>query len=438
MSKQFLPTNPYKGTRDFYPQDMALRNWFFGRMREVVERHCYEEYGGPIVESFDLYAAKSGEEIVGEQVYHFHDKGDRHLAIRPEMTPTVARMVAARLETLTFPLRWYTIVNLMRYERPQKGRLREHWQLNVDLFGESSVRADLEIVTVIVDLMRAFGADEKMFKVRIGSRRFFNEVLRDVFQANDAEIVAISKAVDKRAKISREDYDKWLGETGLSPEKIQLLDEIFDASFDDIAKRLGDQSQGANDLRELFRLVEAAGLSEVCEFDFSIVRGFDYYTGTVFEVYDTSPENRRALFGGGRYDNLTGLFRDNGVSGIGFGFGDVTFQDFLEVHHLIPSDLGIAKKILIATFPDVPYENYIRLAETLRAADITASIYLDPSAKLKKQFAFAEKNHYSTIALIGADEMNSNSVVVKNMATREQKTVGHDSLVVEIRNILES
>lgn len=436
MADQFLPTQPYKGTRDFYPEDMRLRNWFFGKMREVAERYGYEEYGGPIVESFDLYAAKSGEEIVGEQVYHFTDKGERRLAIRPEMTPTVARMVAARLGQMTFPLRWYTIANLMRYERPQKGRLREHWQLNVDVFGEPSVRADLEIVSVIVDLMRAFGADGAMFKVRLSNRHLFNDVLRKCLGATDESLHTISKAVDKRAKISPEDYEKWLVESGISKEKIAQLDSIFAMPLGALCERLGEESQGAREMLELNALLEATGLSEFCEFDFSIVRGFDYYTGTVFEVYDTSPENRRALFGGGRYDNLVGLFKKSDVSGIGFGFGDVTFQNFLETHDLVPADLLAGRNVLVATFEDVPYAEYARLAAELRAAGVACTVFLDPSAKLKKQLAFAEKTGAPAVVILGAAEAEAGTVVIRQMAQRRQDTVARQACAEKLRNLL--
>ena len=438
MAKQLLPTKPYKGTRDFYPEDMRLRNWFFGKMREVVEGYGYEEYGGPIVEALDLYAAKSGEELVNEQIYHFSDKGDRRLAIRPEVTPSLARMVAARLERLPFPLRWYTIANLMRYERPQKGRLREHWQLNVDIFGEPGVRADLEIVSIVVDLLRAFGADESAFKVRLSNRRLFNDVLTGLLEVGESEIHAISKAVDKRAKIAPEDYENWLLESGLPSEKIQRLDEIFATPLANLCEQLGNDSRGAREMAELFQLLEDAGLATYCEFDFSVVRGFDYYTGTVFEVYDTSPENRRALFGGGRYDDLVGLFKKSDLSGIGFGFGDVTFQHFIEIHRLVPPDLWRGCKALVAAFPDVPYAEYLRLAAELREGGVATSVYLDPGAKLKKQLAFAEKAGFPAVLILGAREAADGTVAIRRMATREQETVSRKSCVRRVREILEA
>lgn len=437
MSENFLSTKPYKGTRDFYPEDMRLRNWFFGRMAQVARKFGYEEYGGPVVESFDLYAAKSGEEIVGEQIYHFEDKGNRRLAIRPEMTPTVARMVAAREKELPFPLRWFTIVNLMRYERPQKGRLREHWQLNVDLFGESGVRADLEILMVVVELLKAFGADPSMFELRLSNRLFFNEVLKEVLGVGDEEVVAVSKAVDKRAKISPEEYANWLKESGMTLEKIEALDRIFESTLEELLSQLPEGCPGGESLRELFQLLEETGLAHSCKFDFSIVRGFDYYTGTVFEVYDTSPENRRALFGGGRYDNLVGLFKKSAISGVGFGFGDVTFQHFLEIHDLIPADLHQKRQVYIAAFEDMPYSEYLALAAELREGGIPTLVALDPSAKMKKQMTFAERQACPLVLIMGGSEKEAGEVTLKNMNRRSQETLPREKLVERVRQILE-
>jgi histidyl-tRNA synthetase len=436
MSNNLLATNPYKGTRDFYPGEMAVRNWFFSRMKEVVARYGYEEYNGPILESFDLYAAKSGQELVNEQIYHFMDRGDRKLAIRPEMTPTVARMVAARLGELTFPLRWFSIANLMRYERPQKGRLREHWQLNVDIFGESDIRADAEIVSIIADLMLSFGAEESMFKIKINNRKFFNDVLTSVLDVRGEDVQAISKAVDKRAKVPEEAYRKWLLESGITDENINRLDTIFGSSLEQISQMLGDGSEGARELTDLFTLLKEAGLDRYVEFDFSIVRGLDYYTGTVFEVYDTSPGNRRALFGGGRYDNLIGLFKNAEISGVGFGFGDVTFQNFLETHGLVPGHLDKSAGVMIALFDETPYAEYLKLAAELRENDIPATIYMGRGSKLKKQLSFAGKKMFPLVILAGPDEIAGNKVMIKQMAAREQLTVDRSKFIDKIKQLL--
>ena len=427
MSEKVLPVQGYVGTRDFYPEEMRVRNWFFGKIRQTLESFGYEEMNGPVLEAFDVYAAKSGEELVGEQVYHFNDKGERHLAIRPEMTPTVARMIAARYEQLRFPVRWYSVANFMRYERPQKGRLREFYQVNVDLLGQSGLSADFEIVNAIVELMKAFGATKNDFKIRLNNRRLYNAVMKEIFGADDEKAKILSKAIDKKAKIPQEKYEAWLKESGLSDEMIQKLDEMFTLSLEAMCERVSDRG-GANEILGLFGLLKKTGLSEVCVFDFSVVRGLDYYTGNVFEVYDESPENRRALFGGGRYDNLVGIFKNASVSGIGFGIGDVTFQSFLEIHKLMPAEIEQKQTILVCVFADVEYGRYLTIAERIRKAGMNAAVYLQAEDGLKKQLQYAEKNGYPAIVIVGSSEVESGKIVIKDMKMHRQEEIADADL----------
>jgi histidyl-tRNA synthetase len=436
MEKQFLPVNNYKGTRDFYPDDMLYRNWFFSKVKKAVEGFGFEEYNAPLLESFEIYAAKSGEEIAGEQLYTFTDKGERRLAIRPEMTPSVARMVAAKLDALVFPLRWFSIANFMRYEKPQKGRLREHWQVNVDIFGSTRPECELEIFAIIDGIMREFKADKSMFRIRVNNRKFFNDVISQVIEADATQVKLISKAVDKRAKISKETYDAWLSELGISAKQIEILDEIFSSSYDQIKSMLTSGSEGASELDSLFSLLDQAGLGGLCEFDFSIVRGFDYYTGTVFEVYDTSLENRRSLFGGGRYDNLVNMFRDNAVSGIGFGLGDVTFQHFLAIHDLIPDTVFEAPKVYITRFADVPLREYYAIANELRTQGIPASVHFTSDEKLGKQMGLAEKKRYPIVLIAGADEIAKGTVAVKHLGMKQQFEWKRSELARNIKALL--
>lgn len=305
-----LSTQPYKGTRDFYPQEMRLRNWFFGVMRRVLETAAFEEYNGPMLESLELYAAKSGEEIATKQTYNFVDRGDRRLALRPEMTPTVARMVAGKLNDLVFPLKWFSIPNMYRYEAPQRGRLREFWQLNVDIFGCDTYEADLDCITSAIEIMRAFGADETMFTVHINNRRFFNDVLAAITGTDGDGAKAVSKVIDRRGKVPRDIYERDLTALGLNAEQIAGIDALYGMTVEE-ATSLCPESVGSGELLSLFSMLKKAGLDRYCVFDFGIVRGLDYYTGTVFEVFDNAPENNRAMFGGGRYDNLVGLFVKN-------------------------------------------------------------------------------------------------------------------------------
>lgn len=421
MCAQLISTQPYKGTRDFYPDDMRLRNWFFGKIRSALELASYEEYNGPMLESLDMYIAKSGEEIATKQTYNFADRGGRMVAIRPEMTPSVARIVAAKLGELNYPLKWFSIPNMYRYERPQHGRLREFWQLNVDIFGCDTYEADLDVIESAISVMRSFGADETMFKVRINNRRFFNDVIAAVCNTDAEGAKKVSKVVDRKGKVERESYEKDLFELGLNSEQIAKIDALYTMNVHE-ATALCPDSVGSQELVSLFEMLERTGLDKYCVFDFGIIRGLDYYTGTVFEVFDEAPENNRAMFGGGRYDNLVGMFAKNAkISGVGYGMGDVTLEDFLRTHDLIPDIYKSGVKVLVTRFDDVPYEKYLELAQSLRELGVTASVYVG-SRKFGKQIDYAVKGHYSHVLIMGASEAESGTVKVKNLETREEST----------------
>ena len=414
-----LSMQPYKGTRDFYPKEMRMRNWFFGVIRDVLERAAFDEYNGPMLESLNLYAAKSGDEIANKQTYNFLDRGDRRLAIRPEMTPTVARMVAGKMGELTFPLKWFSIPNMYRYEATQRGRLREFWQLNVDIFGCDTFEADLEVISSAIHILKAYGADESMFTVRINNRRFFNDVIASISGFDEENSRKVSKVIDHKNKVPREVYERELRELGMTDEQIARIDALYTMSVEE-ATDICPESVGAQELRSLFDMLQKTGLDRYCVFDFGIIRGLDYYTGTVFEVFDNAPENNRAMFGGGRYDNLVGLFVKNAkISGVGYGMGDVTLENFLVTHKLLPETFGDGVKVLVTRFADVPYEAYTNLVDTLRAEGITASLYLGQK-KFGKQLEFAAKDGYSHVVIMGGSELENGVIRVKNFATREE------------------
>ena len=422
-----LSMQPYKGTRDFYPQEMRLRNWFFGVIRRELENAAFDEYNGPMLESLDLYAAKSGEEIANKQTYNFVDRGDRRLAIRPEMTPTVARMVAAKMGELSFPLKWFSIPNMYRYEATQRGRLREFWQLNVDIFGCNTYEADLEVITSAIRILRAYGADETMFTVRINNRRFFNDVIAAITGKDTEGSRLVSKVIDRKNKVTRESYEKDLRELGLDEAQIAKIDALYSMSVEE-ATAICPESVGSAELCSLFDALKRMGLDKFCVFDFGIIRGLDYYTGTVFEVFDNAPENNRAMFGGGRYDNLVDLFVKNAkISGVGYGMGDVTLENFLVTHKLIPETFGNGVKVLVTRFDDVPYEAYTMLSERLRDAGIVSSVYLGQK-KFGKQLEYAVKGEYSHAVIMGGDEYARGVVRVKNLLTREESEISIDSL----------
>ena len=435
MSSSYLSSNPYKGTRDFYPRDMVFRNWYFNKIRMFLNQRGYEEYQGPILESFDIYAAKSGVELVNEQLYSFEDKSGRKLVIRPEMTPTVARLVASRYEQLSFPLKWFSIANFMRYENPQKGRLREHWQTNVDIFGVEGIQAEFEIFSLIINIMKSFNADENMFKIRISHRKLFNYLLENILGVAPDSIKLISKVIDKKSKITEDQYRKWLEEIGLNSASIEALDKMFTFNLSNLGEYIKEESECFNEIKALFALLEKTGLDRFCEFDLTIVRGFDYYTGTVFEVYDNSMENRRSLFGGGRYANLVGMFKGVNVPGIGFGMGDVTFQNFLEIHNLIPQNIWNEFKVLIVTFEEVNYHEYYLISRELTDNQIVNNIYLNTKDKIKKQFTFADRMKYDLVIIMGPDELKENTLLIKNLVNKDQTQIKNNELVSYIKNL---
>ena len=301
-----LSLEPYKGTRDFYPRDQFVQNYIFGVWKRVAERFGYLEYNASIIEETDLYKAKSGDEIVNEQTYSFTDRGGRDVTIRPEMTPTVARMVAQKRKELVFPLRWFSIPNLFRYERPQRGRLREHWQLNCDIFGVDSVEADVEIISLAYGIMKEFGAKDENFTIKLNNRRALTQLFEEMGLGEEKQ-KTFRRLLDKKDKV--EDFDQ---------QAKALLGKPFNAN------PVPDKETA-----EVMEKLKKLGIMNIV-YEPYLVRGFDYYTGTVFEMYDTNPKNPRALFGGGRYDDLVGIFGVEKVSGVGFCWGDVTTKDFLE------------------------------------------------------------------------------------------------------------
>jgi histidyl-tRNA synthetase len=407
MSKNRLSVEPYKGVRDFYPEEWAFLNFIFATCRGVAQRFGYAEYGASILEPAELYKAKGteNEEIVNEQTYTFVDRGDREVTLRPEMTPTVARMVAAKRRELGFPLRLFSIPNLFRYERPQRGRLREHWQLNVDLFGSHSPAADAEIIAVAHALMLAFGAKENDFEIRLGSRAFTDELARSHNLSDDQKKKFVA-LLDKRGKISTDEFMAAITALGIPTAALE--------------------SEAPKDARDVLDLLAARGITNA-RFDASIVRGFDYYTGVVFEVYDTHPENNRALFGGGRYDNLTALFDDEPIVGVGFGMGDVTIRDFLAVRNLLPPYIPTTKVYVAVTGADI-VSRVQPLVDELRAASIPVAVDFGEK-KLADQIKSANKHQIPYLLVVGEDELSSDSYTVRDMKTGEEKKLSRAELI---------
>lgn len=422
-----LSTQPYKGTRDFYPEEMRVRSWMFHKMAQVVQLYGYQEYNGPMLEPFELYAAKTGEEIVNQQLYWLMDKAERKLAVRPEMTPTLARMVAGKVHELPKPIRWYSIPNLWRYEKPQRGRLREHWQLNVDVLGGDPLLADAEILALAINIIKAFGG-EKFIKIHVNHRKLVDHFFKSNLGLSSEVALKVSKAIDARAKVGEKVYQSWLVELGIQQKQQEMMEWFFNSPFEEIHQKV--PCAGLEDLRCLFEFLKESGLGEFVQYDATVLRGLDYYTGTVFEMYDVSPENRRAMFGGGRYDNLVGLFGNTKLPGVGFGMGDVTFRNFLETHHLLPE---FSPQIdVFLTLPKVELRPIAeRIAQLLRDANIKVMTPLNIEG-FGSQLKSASKHQACFAILLGEEELKENKVILKNLKTTQQEVVSITALVSEL------
>ena len=406
-----LKTESYKGVRDFYPEDQFVQRFMFEAMARACESFGYEEYNASILEPSELYKSKgtANEEIVNEQTYSFIDRGDREVTLRPEMTPTVARMVAAKRRELPYPVRWYSIQNFFRYERPQKGRLREFWQLNADIFGVTGVEAEAEIIALAHRTMIELGATENDFEIHVNDRKLIDEGLKEAGVTTE-ETKAVMGLLDHRAKM--ENFDAALAEL-LGKDRARTLVDYFERT-----------SSNAK-LEDLQKLLLAQGVRTMVV-DTTIARGFDYYTGMVFEVYDTDSSNTRALFGGGRYDNLLQMFGVEPVPAVGFGMGDVTARDFLEAHDLLPSYVP-ATELMLCVLEQTALEHTLQLAQTLRANDITVAINYS-GKKIADQLKQADKMGIPFIIAIGEREVETGSYSIKQLSNGRETILPADRI----------
>lgn len=412
-----LSTQPYKGARDFYPEDKRLQKYMFGIWRTVAERFGYEEYDAPLLEPLELYLAKTGEEIVNEQTYAFEDRGGRRVAIRPEMTPSVSRLVAARRQELAYPLRWYSIPNLWRYERPQRGRLREHNQLNVDIFGVEGLEADAELIQVADGIFKAAGATREMYTIKINSRKLIDFILDTHLGLSQVQKHTVAKLIDRMHKMPHEEFvaetDALFTPTqrdnGASNKLLGLL-RIKDFSHLPEAVR---SHSSVKELQELVSRLKEAKIDNVV-FDLSVMRGFDYYTGIVFEIFDENPDNNRSMLGGGRYDGLVALFGVEPVPTTGFGLGDVTFQNFLEGHKLLPA-LRSETDVYAVIIGDA---NVAAQKVVKQLRDMEVNVAVDTGGrKIDKQLKTASKKGIQYVLFIGQKDITEEQFEIKNLMT---------------------
>jgi histidyl-tRNA synthetase len=417
--KNILTTKGYKGTRDFYPPEQRLKSFLFANIKNTLKSYGYEEYSGPFVEALELYATKGSEEIFKEQLYSFQDQGQRSLAIRPEMTPTLARMIAAKQKELTKPIRWYSIPTCMRFERPQRGRLREFDQLNVDLFGGNPLDEDIEILLTIFDLLKNLGAENSHFEIHVNDRNLTNIFLEKVLRVPQKISLDILRLLDKKDKIS--DFKEECKKLQLNCEQIKNLERFLSASLEDVEAFLKPFSNtAASDLQQRFHFLTQLLPAQCLKFSPKIMRGFDYYTAMVFEVFDTHPNNRRALFGGGRYDNLVSTFGNDPLSGVGYGVSDVALTNFMEVHGLLPN-LKKDTQVCVLRFSETDRLESLKIAQNLRKKSLSVETTVSFS-KFGKQIQNAEKCGAQAVVFRGEEDLQKNTFTSKWLASGLQES----------------
>ncbi|CEL98510.1 unnamed protein product [Vitrella brassicaformis CCMP3155] len=430
-----LDLNPPRGTRDFFPDDMRLRNWLFDKWRRASELYGFEEFDAPVLESEDLYIRKAGEEVVG-QLYCFADKGGRRVALRPELTPSLARMVLAKRGQLNMPIKWFAIPQCWRYERMTRGRRREHYQWNCDIWGVGEVTAEMELLSCIVRFFESVGIGSDDVGIKVNNR----ELLREVLHKNgvpDDRFAAVCVLIDKLEKVPldhlRDDF-RALGVEGSQLDSIAASVRA-DQTVDDVAQLVGEDSQAVKHLRDVFDMADAYGIADWLVFDPSVVRGLAYYTGVVFEGFDRAGE-LRAICGGGRYDTLLEMFGGEPIPAVGFGFGDAVVVELLKTKGLLPdfADTSVADAVVwpLAGGDETSTVQQAagRVATRLRQSGLKTDVILE-NKKSKWVFKHAARVNAGVLVVIGADEVAGNEVTAKRLCDKEQQRVTLDGTHLE-------
>ena len=407
-----------KGVREFYPEEMALRNYLYEKVRVASQSFGYQEYDGPFIETIDLYAAKSGEELVKKQSFTFQDRGGEFVTLRPELTPSLARMIAAKQGELTYPVRWWSFGPFWRYEQPQKGRTREFFQWNIDLLGVASPEADAELIAVASTFLRSVGLSPERATIFVNNRRLMESEF-DALDIVPEKRLDVSNLVDRRSKMEAAKWQEYALELGLTQKQLDGLKDIL-GNYE-LWKR-------SEELTRLFAALEALGVMEYIKFDPNIMRGLLYYTGTVFEAFETSGSLKRAILGGGRYDNLLADVGGNLLPGMGFAMGDVVIGIILQENGLLPEFAQSPASVLVTVFDESFLLKSYALASELRKAGLNVMVFPEV-AKLPKQFKFADKMKMKAALVLGPDEDAKGQVVVKNLLNGEQSSVTRETLV---------
>ncbi|HVX92802.1 MAG TPA: histidine--tRNA ligase [Candidatus Dojkabacteria bacterium] len=425
MKNYKLSVQPYKGTKDYFPLDMAKRNYLFNIWRQTAIEFGYEEYDTPIIEDANIYRAKSGDELANTQLYNFVDKGGREVAIRPEMTPSVARLIAQKVNELPKPIRWFSIDKFYRYEKPQKGRSREFFQLNIDMFGIANITAETEIFQFINTVMEKIKAPKSSWKVYVNNRYLMDYLFEKILKLKAEQIPQVARAIDNFTKMEPNNFKDFLKDIGLDKLQIEKLMDFISMDLKGLYA-LKDQSKGAEELIKLFDLCEQLELTNF-EFKPYIMRGIAYYTGTVIEMFDVgSSENPRALFGGGRYDDLLDIFDKPKIPAFGIGWGSVTMEDFMNTYKLFPDSTNITTtKVLITLVNKKDLVKNMELANYLRSEGINTENILEEN-DLRKQLSYGSKKKIPFVIFVEEDKY-----VVRDMTTGEQIEVAEKEDLIQ-------
>lgn len=415
-----MSRKPLKGMRQLGPEDMRVEDYVLDVISKAGKAYGFEKYEAPVLEPLELFLAKSGSELAVDQSYNFTDKGGRELIMRPELTPSLARMVAASGE-LIYPVRWMSFPVCYRYERPQRGRSREFMQFNLDILGVNGLEAELDVLLVLNRILKDLGADSSQYAIRYSSRKLASFVLQEL-GLEEQEIQTAYSVMDKRDKMSEEKWSEWALDQLVNADNSQKVIRFAscESADDPWLRDVAGDSNAYKEIREFSAMLEGAGVAEA-RFEASVVRGLDYYTGIVFEVMDTGGENRRAICGGGRYDNLVGMFGGQQISGVGFGLGLLTLKLFLETYGLIPDSVRNCHPadLFIAVYSQDEREFALKLCEELRNKGV--SVEMDVTGKgLSRQFKIANRKGIPRITVIGPEEVASGAVKLKTMVSGEE------------------
>lgn len=420
MAKQVV--QKVKGTRDFYPDDMAFRNWVYGIIKRISEKYGYQEFDGPNIEYLDLYSDKTSEEILKEQAFTLKDRDNRDLILRPEITPTMARMVAQKSGSLVKPIKWFSFGRCYRYEQPQKGREREFFQWEINVLGPETPQADAEILVIAVEYLKTLGLSSQEVVIKVNDRLYFEKFCTDLGLSKE-QTNKLIRTIDKKCKLEGSWFEDQLKQIGLDVNQVDKVNQF-----------LQDKDYSKSQwLAEVFECLQKyPQVLDYIKFDPMIARGFEYYTRTVFEAWDKTGNLKRALFGGGRFDNLTETLGGERVPGVGMAPGDVPIQALLKALGKMPDLKPKVAQVLVTVFSAELEEKSTEVALRLRSKDIATELWLNPESKLEKQLKYADQKGIPYVVIIGPDEVRKDKVTLKNLQKKTQETVSLDELIQKL------